>query len=387
MNMIAKPSALLFPAALLATSCTASAGVDSDTASASDFAGFAIEEVGSYDRPWAGTFVPGLDVIVITEKSGKVVGHDVANGKAIFFTGVPEVDYGGQGGMGDVAFLASEASQPLSGRTIYLSYAEAGEGDTRGAAVGRGKLLCEDHQTCEIRDWQVIWRQAPKTTGRGHYSHRLLFSEDGKYLFVASGDRQKLTPAQDMSNTLGSIVRLNLDGTAAEGNPFATRDCTCEEIWTYGHRNILGMDWDAQGRLWDVEHGPAGGDELNLVKVGTNYGWPTRSYGEHYNGDPIEDHSADDGFGKPAIWWTPVIAPGDMHFYRGDMFPMFKGDAFIAGLSSNALVRVEIDGESAKEAARYDLDKRIRSVFEGPDGALWVLEDGEGGRLLRLTAK
>ena len=348
---------------------------------------FAIEEIAEFNQPWAGTFVPGTEIVVVTEKEGQLRGLDLANEKALFFTGVPEVDYGGQGGFGDVAFLPSEADQPLSGRTIYLSYAEAGDGDTRGAVVGRGTLSCEDHQSCEIRDWEVIWKQRPKTTGRGHYSHRILFSPDETYMFVASGDRQKLKPAQEKWNTLGSIVRLNLDGTPAEGNPYALEDCTCDEIWSWGHRNILGMDWDAEGQLWDVEHGPGGGDELNLVKEGANYGWPTRSNGDHYNGDDIPDHTPDDGFSKPAIHWTPVIAPGDMHFYRGAMFKSWQGDAFIAGLSSEALVRVEIDGERATEAARYDMDERIRSVFEGPDGAIYVLEDGEGGRLLKLVAK
>ncbi len=387
MNMFAKPSALLFPAAFLATSCTASAGVDREAGAEANFGGFSIEEVTSFDRPWAGTFVPGLDVIVVAEKEGQIVGYTPETDQTITFSGVPAVDYGGQGGLGDVAFLNSEADQPLSGRTIYLSYAEAGDGNTRGAAVGRGTLQCEEQQSCAIQNFSVIWRQAPKTTGRGHYSHRLLFSQDEQYLFVASGDRQKLEPAQDNTNTLGTIVRLNLDGTPASGNPLAKAEIPNAEIWSYGHRNILGMDWDAEGRLWDMEHGPAGGDELNLVKAGANYGWPTRSYGNHYSGDPIEDHSADDGFVKPAIHWTPVIAPGDMHFYRGDMFPMFKGDALIAGLSSNALIRVEIDGDRATEAARYEFDERIRSVFEGPDGAIWLLEDGANGRLLKLTTQ
>ena len=143
--------------------------------------------------------------------------------------------------------------------------------------------------------------------------------------------------------------------------------------------------WDAQGNLWDVEHGPAGGDELNLVMRGANYGWPTRSYGEHYNGDPIPDHTPDDGFTKPAVTWTPVIAPGDMIFYSGEMFADWQGDALIAGLSSRALVRVEIDGEAAVEAGRYDFDGRVRSVEQGPDGSIWVALDGEGGKVLKLS--
>ncbi|MBX7541088.1 PQQ-dependent sugar dehydrogenase [Qipengyuania sphaerica] len=385
MKRLAKLAATLSPLALLA-SCGSGYSTGEDTGEAvstpaptDEFAGFATTVHGKYNEPWAAAFVPGTDIIVITEKSGSIRGYRTGEYKrAIFFEGVPEVDYGGQGGLGDVAFLESEAGMPLSGRTIYLSWVEAGEGDTRGAVVGRGKLLCEEHQTCAIQDMSVIWRQSPKTDGRGHYSHRILFSPDERYMFVASGDRQKLEPAQDRSNTLGSIVRLNLDGTAAAGNPFG------DEIWSYGHRNILGMDFDAEGRLWEVEHGPKGGDELNLVRRGANYGWPTRSNGVHYNDDPITDHSADDGFAKPVVGWTPVIAPGNMTILEGDLFSAWKGDAIISGLRSQALVRVSFDGTTAREAARYDMGKRIRSVIEGPDGALWVLENGEGGRLLEL---
>lgn len=339
---------------------------------------FEITEHGSFNQPWASAFVPGTDVLVITEKPGTMKFVDTTSGRMGTITGLPEVDYGGQGGLGEVAFLQSEASDTLERRTIYLSWAEAGSGDTRGAVVGRGQLVCAQADECSIEGMDVIWRQTPKVTGRGHYSHRIAFSPDERYLYVASGDRQKLEPAQDTSNTLGSIVRLNLDGSPAAGNPVG------EEIWSYGHRNILGMDFDGQGRLWEIEHGPAGGDELNLVERGANYGWPTRSYGDHYDGRPIPDHTADDGFKKPALAWTPVIAPGNMVFYDGELFDGWQGDAVISGLKTKALVRVAIDGEIAREVGRYSMDKRIRSVIEGPDGALWLLEDGEGGRLLEL---
>lgn len=344
-----------------------------------DFGGsFAVTEHGTFAEPWASAFIPGTKMLFITEQAGTAKIVDTANGRLITVSGLPEVDYGGQGGLGDVAFLPSEASATMSERTIYLSWAEAGEGDTRGAVVGRGTLSCEEADACAIEGLTVIWRQAPKVTGRGHYSHRLAFSPDESFLFVASGDRQKLEPAQDTSNTLGSIVRLNLDGSPAAGNPVGA------EIWSYGHRNILGMDFDADGRLWEIEHGPAGGDELNLVQRGANYGWPTRSDGDHYNGDDIPDHTADDGFVKPVLGWTPVIAPGNMTFYTGDLFGGMAGDLLISGLKTEALVRVAIDGETATEVARYPMQARIRSVIEGPDGALWVLEDGEQGRLLEL---
>ena len=237
---------------------------------------------------------------------------------------------------------------------------------------------------CALEDFGVIWRQTPKVEGRGHFSHRISLSPDESHLFIASGERQKMTPAQDLSNTLGTVVRLNLDGTPAEGNPFADQGGVTAEIWSYGHRNILGLAWDEQGRLWDAEHGPAGGDELNLVVEGANYGWPERSYGDHYNGDDIPDHSADDGFAKPAVHWTPVIAPGDMVFYAGGMFADWQGDALITGLSSRALVRVELHGDGgAHEAARYTIDGRVRSLDVAPDGAIWLATDE--GKLLRVS--
>lgn len=348
---------------------------------------FAVSEVATFEEPWAIAFAPGTAMLFVTEKAGTVKVLDTASGKTGTVSGAPKVDYGGQGGLGDIAFLPAEAGMPLDGRTIYLSWAEAGEGDTRGAVVGKGTLACTGVDACAIKGLAVIWRQTPKVSGRGHYSHRITFSPDGKYLFVASGERQKMTPAQDTTNTLGSIVRLNLDGTPAAGNPMADKGGVTAEIWSYGHRNILGMDWDAQGRLWEVEHGPAGGDELNLVKPAANYGWPIRSNGEHYNGDPIPDHTADDGFAQPALSWTPVIAPGDMLIYTGDMFAAWKGHALMAGLATQAIVDVVIEGETAREVARHEFDTRLRSIAQGPDGALWVAEDGKGATLLKLTAR
>lgn len=383
--MISKLSPALFPATILLASCGATASVDTEASQTEPT--LKIEEIDTYREPWAAAFVPGTEALIITQKTGEILGYDTATGREFTVSGAPEIDYGGQGGLGDIAFLNSEATNSLAPRTIYLSWAEAGAGDTRGAAVGKGTLQCQADADCEILDLEVIWRQSLKTGRRGHYSHRIRFSPDEEHLFVTSGDRQELDPAQDNSNNLGTIVRLNLDGTPAQGNPFADEGGATAEIWSYGHRNLLGFDFDAEGRLWEVEHGPAGGDEFNLVQKGANYGWPTRSNGDHYRGEDIPDHTEDDGFNKPAVWWTPVIAPGDMIFYRGDMFSAWKGDALIAGLGALGLVRVEVDGDSATEAARYDLDGRIRSVDEAPDGSLWVFEDGEGGRLLRLTAE
>ena len=346
---------------------------------------WSVTQMASIERPWAIEFMPGTQILAITEKEGALKLMDTASGAMTDVGGVPEVAFGGQGGFGDVAFLPSEADKE-GARTIYLSWAEFGDdGETRGAVVGRGMLACDDgYAACNVEGLEIIWRQAPKVTGRGHYSHRISFSPDEQYMFVASGDRQKLTPAQDNSNTLGTIVRLNLDGTAADGNPFADEGGVTAQIWSYGHRNILGMDWDEQGRLWDVEHGPAGGDEFNLVAEGANYGWPTRSYGNHYNGDPIDDHTPDDGFTKPAVTWTPVIAPGDMIFYTGDMFAGWQGDALIAGLSSNAVVRVRLDSDGgAHEAERVSIDGRVRSIDQAPDGSIWLATDQ--GEILKLA--
>lgn len=403
MNTLSKTTALFsLPAFALASCANTESGESVATASvatqfvtdveatAADETGLTITQIGEFNRPWAIEFVPGRPVLAITEKEGTLKFYHTIKGTTIEISGVPEVAYGGQGGLGDVAFLESEAERE-DGRTIYLSWAEFGETrETRGAVVGKGFVTCDEPSgQCQINDLEVIWRQAPKVEGRGHYSHRISFSPDEKYMYVASGDRQKLTPAQDNTNTMGTIVRLNLDGTPAEGNPFADQGGVTAEIWSYGHRNILGMDWDAEGRLWDIEHGPGGGDELNLVQREANYGWPTRSYGNHYNGDPIPDHTEDDGFSKPAITWTPVIAPGDMIFYTGDMFADWQGDALIAGLRSEALVHVELDadGVNAREVGRYQLGGRLRSVTQGPDGSIWVAEDGAQGRILKVTAQ
>lgn len=355
-----------------------------DTAQASepDDVQFAVEEHGTFDKGWAMAFVPGTNKMVVTEKAGRLFLYDTSSRTKQAITGAPEVAFGGQGGLGDVAFLESQNADQIGKRTIYLSWAEAGAGG-QGAVVGKGTLDCSS--SCAVSDLSVIWRQTPKTSKRGHYSHRLLFSPDEKHLYVASGDRQELTPAQDNSNNIGTIVKLNLDGTPAADNPWAEKPAPTNQIWSWGHRNILGMDWDAQGRLWEIEHGPAGGDELNLVQKGANYGWPTRSNGDHYSGKDIPDHTPDDGFVKPKADWTPVIAPGDMLIYRGEMFGPWKGDALVAGLGSRSLVHVDLEGETASEADRFEVGGRLRALAEGPDGSVWVLEDGDDGKLLRLS--
>ncbi len=329
------------------------------------------------------TFIPGTPFALITEKKGKLKLWE-EGGEVKDVAGVPKVAYAGQGGLGDVVLAPDFATSGL----IYLSWAEAGDGGTRGAAVGRAKLVMEGD--LRLEGMQVIWRQSPKVTGAGHYSHRLALSPDGQHLFIASGDRQKFTPAQDMDKNLGKIVRLNLDGTPAAGNPFQDKGELAKQFWSYGHRNVLGLQFDAQGRLWDLEHGPAGGDELNLVKPGQNYGWPLVSDGDHYDGRPIPRNATRPDLARPALSWNPVIAPGDFVFYRGDLFPGWRGQAIIGGMKPNVLVRVAIDGETAREVARYPMEHRIREVEEREDGSIWLLEDGKesgAGRLLKLSPK
>ncbi|GGB87229.1 dehydrogenase [Novosphingobium endophyticum] len=340
-----------------------------------------------FDEPWAMDFDETTGALIVTEKRGNIRLR-LADGRLGTVAGAPDVEDRGQGGLGDIRFAPGQSGPTLDGRVVYLSWAEAGESNTRGAALGRGTLACPRETECSLENLQVIWRQVPKVTGHGHYSHRIAFSPDGRYLFVSSGDRQKLTPAQDLSNTLGTILRLLPDGAPAPGNPWADKPSPTNQIWSYGHRNVLGLDFDEQGRLWGLEHGPRGGDELNLIRPGRNYGWPLVSNGVHYDGRPIPDHRTRPDLAAPAISWTPVIAPGDFIFYSGEAFPEWKGQAIITGLVAKGLVRVRIEGEKAVEVARHPFDHRIREIRQGPDGALWLLEDGDeagAGRLLRLT--
>lgn len=325
-------------------------------------------------------FLPGTPYALVTEKAGKLKLWQ-ADGPVRDVAGVPTVDYGGQGGLGDIMPAPDFATSGM----VYLSWAEAGEGDTRGAVLGRARLVLDGSPRLE--GMQVIWRQAPKVTGRGHYSHRIAFSPDGKYLFVSSGDRQKMTPAQEMSGNLGKVIRLLPDGTPAPGNPFAGQAGTAAQVWSLGHRNLLGLAFDGQGRLWNMEHGPAGGDELNIVMPGSNYGWPLVSDGDHYDGRAIPRHATSTAYVRPAISWNPVIAPGNFIFYSGDAFPAWKGQALVAGMKVPAIVRVAIEGDKAREVERIPFDRRLREIEQGPDGAVWLLEDGKKARLLKLSPR
>lgn len=356
-------------------SCRADAGVA--TAPEPAPLPFAITEVANFDEPWAMAFLPDGRLLV-TEKAGHLKllkpGGAVAE-----VSGVPTVDYGGQGGLGDVVLHPGFAQNGL----IYLSYAEAGEGDTRGAAVARARLVLEGDDG-HLENLQVIWRQVPRVTGNAHYGHRIAFDGDGK-LWISSGERQKFTPAQDMASNLGKILRLNDDGSVPGDNPFAAQGGVAAQVWTLGHRNPLGLAFDAQGRPWVIEMGPQGGDELNMILRGRNYGWPKVSNGDNYDGSVIPDHDTAPQFEAPKISWTPVIAPAGLIFYSGAEFPDWRGNALAPGLRSQAIIRIAIIGDQAREVARYAMEKRMRALAQGPKGELWALEDGNGARLLKLS--
>jgi len=340
---------------------------------------FLVTAIAQLEEPWAMTFLPDGRLLV-TQKRGALKLLDVAGGNSSIgsISGVPAVAYGGQGGLGDVVLHPQFASNGL----VYLSYAEAGKGNTRGAAVARGKLTLDERGGGALSQIKVIWRQVPKIDDKGHYGHRIAFASDG-HLFISSGERQQFTPAQDMQSNLGKIVRLNDDGSVPADNPFAAQGGVAAQVWTLGHRNPLGIAFDGQSRLWNIEMGPRGGDELNLVERGSNYGYPIVSNGDHYDGRVIPDHDTQPQYNPPEVTWTPVISPAGFVIYSGNLFPDWQGDGLIAGLSAQALVRVEFDGTRAREAARYPMGQRIREVEQGPGGEIFLLED-KGGRLLKL---
>jgi glucose/arabinose dehydrogenase len=340
----------------------------------------AATSVATFDEPWAMTFLPD-GTMLVTTKPGKLF-HVTQDGEKTEVAGMWEVAYGGQGGLGDVVLHPDFAENNF----VYISNAEAGDGGSAYGAVVRRAKLDLSGETPKLAEIEKIWTQQPKVSGRGHYSHRIAFGPDGK-LFITSGDRQKLTPAQDFEQALGKVIRLNDDGSVPGDNPWQDEGELAKTFWSIGHRNLLGIDFDEQGRLWTSEMGPRHGDELNLTVRGENYGWPVVSNGDHYSGAPIPDHDTRPEFNAPEAFWVPAISPAGLLIYDGDMFPDWKGDAFLGGMSAQVLVRVDIDGDSASEAERFDWGKRVREIEQGPDGALWVLEDEGGARLLKLTPK
>jgi len=330
--------------------------------------------VASFDNPWAMVFLPDGRLLV-TEKSGHLQLATQAGAKTEV-TGVPAVTFSGQLGLQDVALDPGYTTN----NRVWLTYAEPAIGGQR-LAVARATLSLTG--TPRLEGVTVIWRATPTTTG-GQLGARLAFSPDSKFLFVSSGERQRETPAQDLGGTLGKIVRINLDGTAAAGNPFASTAGARAEIWTLGNRNSYGLVFASDGRLFESEMGPSGGDEFNLIEPGKNYGWPNVSEGDNYDGTPIPRHSTSAAYTRPLLSWTPVIAPGGMIQYRGMRFSGWTGDFILAGLVQQGIVRVRVSGNIATEAARISLGTRIREVEEAPDGSIWVLSDGSQGRLIQL---
>lgn len=336
------------------------------------------ESFGAFNEPWAMTFLPSGNLLV-SEKNGTLLFVDPDERSRVAVKGIPEVAYGGQGGLGDVVLHP----QYEKNSWIYLSYAEQDAAGKKGAVVVRAQFSPVAAEP-ELENLEVIWRQTPKVTGSGHYSHRLGFGPDG-HLFITSGDRQKQTPAQSWEQNLGKVIRINADGSVPPDNPFQDKGELAKTFWSLGHRNLLGIAFDPQGRLWTHEMGPRHGDELNLTISGDNYGWPIVSWGDQYSGIPIPDHDTRPEFNAPELYWVPTVAPSGLIIYSGPMFPEWRGNAFIGGLRSRSLLRIGIEGDQAEEIERFAMEKRIREVEQGPEGAIWVLEDKKGGRLLRLT--
>ncbi len=333
-------------------------------------------------QPWGMAFLPDGRVLV-TQKGGELVIVS-ADGKRVGAPvgGVPEVNSAGQGGLLDVAIDPDFATEPW----VYISYAEPGAGGS-GTAVARGRLSGNT-----LQDLSVIFRQQPKVSGNGHYGSRFVFRPD-KTLFITLGERQKGSPAQDLASHLGKVVRINRDGSVPADNP-KFRTLGRPEIWSYGHRNPQGAALHpSTGELWDVEHGPQGGDEINIARAGANYGWPVRSYGCNY-GDRVGDTCRLGGgthapeFVEPLTYWVPTsMAPSGLAFYTGAMFPEWKGNLFVGSLAGQALWRIVLDGDKvvSREPLFASLAERIRNVTQGPDGALYLLTDSGSGRILRVS--
>jgi glucose/arabinose dehydrogenase len=401
-------------AALLLTlaSATAQAQVNAGEQQPEPSLPFTMTQVATFNLPWRIAFLPDGRML-ITEKPG-ALWLVTQQGAKTPVANVPAVLHQGQGGMLGVYVSPHYAKDQF----VYLTYAEPGD-DGSSLALARARLSIGGGSTASLEGLQVIWRQMPKGRG-GQFGAAVAFSPDGQYLFLTSGDRQRMTPAQDPDQALGKIVRLTLDGKPAPGNPMAGKtgaasvplinpprdtelaktapvistytfpgpNLAPSETWTTGHRTPYGLAFGPDGRLWEMEHGPRGGDELNLIEPGKNYGWPLVSYATNYNRVPIPSPDTRPDLTKPVIYWTPIIGPGSLTFYKGKMFPQWQGSALIGGMETMTLNRVVFDGKGgAKPAERWDVGHRIRDVAVGPDGAVWMIEDANPGALYRVTPK
>ena len=340
------------------------------------------EVVSKFNKPWAMSFINN-DTLLITTKGGKLWLVN-RRGEQSLVSEVPKVFEGGQGGLGDVVLHPNYKSNKL----VYISYIDSDdEGKTRYATVIRGTLEKSDKP--QLKNIEIIWKQTPARSGKGHFSHRIVFGLDGtkhaRKIFITSGDRQEQTPAQAWDMALGKIIRLNEDGTIPTDNPFQDKGVLAKTFWTTGHRNALGIAFAKDGQLWSHEMGPRHGDELNLIVAGENYGWPIVSEGNHYSGAKIPTHDTRPEFMMPKLYWVPTVAPSGLIFYEGDEFSEWKGNAFIGGLKSRALVRIGFNNGEPFEAERFGWSKRVREVEIDDDGAIWVLEDGSSGRLIKFT--
>jgi aldose sugar dehydrogenase len=370
---------------------------------------FTVTQVTTLSFPWKIAFLPDGRML-ITEKVG-ALSLVTQQGAKTPVANIPAVRWEGQGGMLGV-YLSPHYTEDHS---VYLTYSEPGDGGS-SLALAKAQLKL-NNDAASLDGLKVIWRDGERGEG-GQFGAEVAFSPDGKYLFLSSGDRQRMTPAQDPNQPLGKILRLTLDGKPAPGNPGAGKigsptvpvidppsdtekaktapvvrtytfpgpNLTPAETWVSGLRTPYGLAFAPDGRLWELEHGPRGGDELNLILPGKNYGWPLVSYGHNYNGVPIPDPDTRPDLAKPAIYWVPVIAPGNLMFYQGVMFPQWNGSAFASGLASQALIRITFNGQGgAQTAERWGMGRRVRDVEVAPDGALWIIEDAKPGGLFRLT--
>src|ERR1700733_4009349 len=372
---------------------------------------FNMVQVTTLNLPWKIAFLPDGRML-ITEKIGGLW-LVTQKGAKTPVTGTPAVLWKGQGGMLGV-FLSPHYAKD---HNVYLTYSEPGEPGGSSLALARAQLKI-GKDSASLEGLKVIWRDGERGDG-GQFGAQVAFSPDGKYLFLSSGDRQRMTPAQDPNQPLGKILRLTLDGKPAPGNPMAGKTGTPTvpvidppedtelaktapvlrtytfpgpnlspaETWSMGHRTPYGLAFGPDGRLWELEHGPKGGDELNLIEPGKNYGWPLASYSTNYNGGPIPSPDTRPDLTKPVIYWNPVIAPGNLMFYHGTMFPEWKGSALISGMQTRALNRITLDGKGgATPAELWGVGPRIRDVESGLDGALWMIEDYKTGGLFHVTS-